>query len=215
MSVAALKGASLPKAITVFATPLISSDGTAAILPIQSEGPTKPAAISAVAIQISSSIYRLEVCIRAPNAAPGSYGSQLMFPGASTAASGGSSVTVPAAVPTTVSFQSEAVPYILTMGIVPLSLLGMLYCTLILVRQSKPGEVISSLPASLTKQLWSINGIFALILSLGAVFAAWNLQCYRNPTWGTPWPVVLTVLATMAGAAAAASTVPMGLTKGT
>ena len=212
ISVAALKGQPLPTSITVFATPLISSDGTAVILPIQgSEHPQTPAAISAVAIQVSSSIYRLEVCIRAPNAAPGSYGSQLMFPGASSAASSDSSAAVPAAVPVTVSFQSEAVPYILTMGIVPLSLLGMLYCTLILVRRSKTDEDISSLPTSLRQQLWSINGIIAAIVSLGAVFAAWNLQCYRNPTWGTPWPVVLTVLATMAGAAAGASTVPMGL----
>lgn len=215
ISVASPKGGPLPASITVFATPLISSDGTAVILPIQGGGdPSTPAAISAVAIQVSSSIYRLEVCIRAPNAAPGSYASQLMFPGASsTASSSGSSSTAPAAVPVSVSFQSEAVPYILTMGIVPLALLGMLYCTLILVRRSTEDEVISNLPLSLYKQLWSINGIMALILSLGAVFAAWNLQCYRDPTWGTPWPVVLTVLATMAGAAAGASTVPMGLSK--
>jgi hypothetical protein len=214
ISVAALKGTRLPTSINVFASPLISSDGSAVVLPIQSgEDPSTPAAISAVAIQVSSSIYRLEVCIRAPNAAPGSYGSQLMFPGASSAAGSGSSANATAAVPVTVSFQSEAVPYILTMGLVPLALLGMLYCTLVLIRRSNKDEDISGLPSSLQKQLWSINGIMALILSLGAVFAAWNLQCYRDATWGTPWPVVLTALVTMAGAAAGASTIPMGLSK--
>lgn len=205
-------GAKLPKYLAVSAMPLVTSDGTQIILPIQSKGKT-PAAISAVAIQISGAIYRLEVCITAPNAAPGSYGSQLFFPGASSSGGNGPSVTMPAPVPVTVTFQSEAVPYILTMGIVPLALLGMIYCTLILVRRSNSNQSMAGLPAAIREAIWSVNGIFAFVVSLGAVFAAWNLQCYRDPTWGTPWPVILTVLATMAGAAAGASTVPMGLSK--
>lgn len=205
-------GTKLPKYLAVYATPLVTSDGTQIILPIQSKGKVS-AAISAVAIQISGSIYRLEVCMTAPDAAPGSYGSQLFFPGASSSSGNGSSATMPAPLPVTVTFQSEAVPYVLTMGIVPLAFLGMIYCTLILVRRSNSNQSIADLPTAIYKALWSVNGIFAFIVSLGAVFAAWNLQCYRDPTWGTPWPVVLTVLATMAGAAAGASTVPMGLSK--
>ena len=120
---------------------------------------------------------------------------------------------MPAPVPVTVTFQSGAVPYILTMGIVPLTLLGMIYCTLILVRRANSEQEMPGLPAAIHKALWSVNGIFALVVSLGAVFTAWNVQCFRDPTWGTPWPVMLTALATMAGAAAGASTVPMGLSK--
>lgn len=205
-------GAKLPEYLAVSAMPLVTSDGTQIILPIQSKGKA-PAAISAVAIQMSGSIYRLEVCITAPNAAPGSYVSQLFFPGASSSAGNGSSATTPAPVPVTVTFQAEAVPYILTMGIVPLALFGMIYCTLILVRRADSNQSMSGLPAAIREALWSVNGIFAFVVSIGAVFAAWNLQCYRDPTWGTPWPVILTALATMAGAAAGASTVPMGLSK--
>jgi len=89
----------------------------------------------------------------------------------------------------------------------------MIYCTLILVRRKSqnPAVSIGEVFGSLYDELWSVNGVFALILSIGAVFTAWNVQVYRNPTWGNPWPVTLVALATMAGAAAGAATVPMGL----
>jgi hypothetical protein len=58
-----------------------------------------------------------------------------------------------------------------------------------------------------------VNGLAALILSIGAGFTAWNAQCFRNPVWGSPWPAILVSLVTMAGAAAAASTVPMSLSR--
>ena len=100
--------------------------------------------------------------------------------GATFSSGNDSSATTPAPVPLTVTFQSEAVPYILTMGTVPLALLGMIYCTLILVRRSNINQSLASLPAAIYEALWSINGIFAFVVSLGAVFAAWNLQCYRG-----------------------------------
>jgi hypothetical protein len=211
VTVSGRPGVNLPKSITVFPEPLVSSDGSSILPPIPNVGdPVTGRGISAVATEVSSSsTYRLEVCIKAPGAAPGSYSTQLMFPGATLPAENG----VPVTVPVTVTFQSESVPYVLAMGIVPFSLVGMIYCTLVLIRRKEPEIEMGQLFRSLYAELWSINGVIAFILSVGAVFAAWNAQCYRNPTWGSPWPVVLVVFITMAGAAAGASTIPMGLSK--
>lgn len=211
VTVTGQKGATLPESITLYAAPLVSSDGTRVLQPIPNAGsPAEEQGIGAVATKISSSsTYRLEVCIYAPDATPGAYSSQLMFPGATLAAGNGLSVTVPV----TVTFQSKSVPYVLTMGIIPLSILGMIYCTLILIRRKYPEKGIGNLFGSLYIELWSMNGVIALIMSIGAVFGAWNVQCYRDPTWGTPWPMILVALVTMAGAAAGASTIPMGLSK--
>jgi len=198
-------GVKLPSAIGVFAEPLATSDGTQTIPTLPTQGvPHLQSGISAVAVRIpATSTYQLEVCVRAPSAAAGLYGSQLLFPGA-TLSSG-------ASLPVSVTFQSEAVPFILTAGIVPLALLGMAYTTLFLVRRTNSDLPLTGLAASLRVEIWSVNGVYAFILSIGAVFTAWNVQCYRNPTWGTPWPTLLLTLVTMAGAAGVASTVPMGL----
>ena len=200
-------GQALPASIGVFAEPLATSDGTQVILSgsLSAAGNQQlQRGISAVAIRIpSSSTYQFEVCVKAPSAAAGSYSGQLLFPGAKLAT--GTSVLV------TVTFQSQVVPYALTVGGLPIVLLGMLYTTLILMRRRWPGLDLKRIPSEFQYALWSINGIAALIVSIGAVFTAWNAQCYRNPTWGTPWPTILVTLVTMAGAAVGASTVPMGL----
>ncbi len=198
-------GVKLPAAIAVFAEPLATSDGTQTIPTLAGPGGTHlQSGISAVAILIpATSTYQLEVCVRAPGAAAGLYSSQLLFPGA-TLSSG-------ASLPVSVAFQSEAVPFILTAGIVPLALLGMTYTTLFLIRRTDPNLPLTGLAVNLGTEIWSVNGVYAFILSVGAVFTAWNVQCYRDPTWGTPWPALLLTLVTMAGAAGVASTVPMGL----
>jgi hypothetical protein len=198
-------GFTLPSALGVFAEPLATSDGTQTIPTLTGgSAPRLQSGISAVAVRIpATSTYQLQVCIRAPGAAAGLYSSQLLFPGA-TLSSG-------ASLPVSVTFQSEAVPFILTAGIVPLALLGMIYTTLFLVRRTNPDLPLTGLTANLRDEIWSVNGVYAFILSIGAVFTAWNVQCYRNPTWGTPWPALLLTLVTMAGAAGVASTVPMGL----
>jgi hypothetical protein len=205
------RGADLPESITLFASPLIGSGGSVAFQPLSNAvGPAANQGISAVATRISSSsMYGLEVCIIASDVAPGSYTSQLMFPGATLPAGN----VLPVMVPVTVTFKSEAVPYLLTMGVVPLSLLGMIYCTVILLRRRHSDVTMGQLFEYLHKALWSINGVIAFILSIGAVFAVWNLQCYRSLTWGSPWTTTLVTLVTMASAAAGASTVPMGLSK--
>ena len=205
LTATAQPGVTLPSAIRVFAEPLATSDGTQTIPTVVGKDVARPqSGISGVAIRIpDTSTYQLEVCVSAPGAAAGLYSSQLLFPGA-TLSSG-------ASLPVSVTFQSEAVPFILTAGIVPLALLGMIYTTLFLVRRTDPDLPLTGLIASLSKEIWSVNGIYAFILSIGAVFTAWNVQCYRNPTWGTPWPSLLLTLVTMAGAAGVASTVPMGL----
>jgi hypothetical protein len=200
-------GVILPARIAVFAEPLASADGTQ-VIPSLREATPSPSrrGISAVATRIaSSSTYQLEVCIQAPSATPGSYGSQLLFPGA-TLANGTS-------LPVTVTFQSQAVPFILTVGLLPLSILGMAYTALILLRRTDPHLELTGIMKALRNELWSINGLTALILSVGAVFTAWTVQCFRDPTWGTPWPTILGTMVTMAGGAVAASTVPMGLSK--
>ena len=198
-------GVKLPSAIAVFAEPLATSDGTQTIPTLVTKSvPHLENGISAVAVRIpATSTYQLEVCVMAPSAAAGLYGSQLLFPGA-TLSSG-------ASLPVSVTFQSEAVPFILTAGVVPLALLGMIYTTLFLVRRTDPELSLGELATNLRKEIVSVNGVYAFILSIGAVFTAWNVQCYRDPTWGTPWPALLLTLVTMAGAAGVASTVPMGL----
>jgi hypothetical protein len=210
LTATAQRGTVLPSAIGVYAEPLATSDGTQTI-PTLSNKKLRPdqRGISAVAVQIpGTSTYELEVCVRAPNAVAGLYSSQLLFPGG-TLSSG-------ASLPVSVTFQSPAVPFLLTVGIVPLALLGMIYTTLFLIRRNNPALELNQLPKELRVALCSINGVFALIVSIGAVFTAWSAQCYRNPTFGTPWPTLLLTLVTMTGAASVASTVPMGLSsKGT
>jgi len=207
LNATARPGFTLPASIAVFAEPLTTIDGTQ-IIPSLSVTNGAPAqrGVSAVATRIAStSTYQLEVCVRAPTATAGSYSTQLLFPGA-TLATGTS-------LPVNVTFQSQVAPFILTVGLAPLSVLGMLYTTLVLVRVKDPHVVLGGIGNKLLDELWSVNGLAALILSVGAVFTAWNAQCFRNPVWGTPWPTILVSLVTMAGAAAAASSVPMSLSR--
>jgi hypothetical protein len=210
------EGTTLPASITVLTQPLVSSDGTRIIQPLSAATSQSKVGISAVAIRAGeSSTYQLQVCIRAPSAAPGSYSSQLLFPGATVTTGTSLPVTTATSLPVTVTFQSRSVPYILTVGVVPLTFLGILYSALILIRRNNPGLALGQVDGKLNVALLSVNGIIALILGLGAVFAAWNVQCYRDPTWGTPWPTILLALATMAGAAAGAATIPLSLSSST
>ena len=206
------QGGKLPPAIAVFAQPLVSSDGTRVIQSQSATASQSAAGISAVATRAGeSSTYRLEVCIRAPSAASGTYSSQLLFPQATVTTSTSQLITAAPSLPVTVTFQSRTVPYVLTVGLVPLTLSGMLYCALILIRRTNPALRLTEIDGKLKEALLSVNGITALLLGVAAVFTAWNAQCYRDPTWGTPWPTILVALVTMAGAAAGAATVPLGL----
>ncbi len=199
----------LPASLELFAEPLMTSDGSQ-LIP-SSSLPTKglnvgQGEVSAVATRIaSSSSYQLEVCITAPRTAAGSYTGDLLFPGASLAS--GTSL------PVTVTLQTRLVPFVLTMGGTLLALLGTVYITILLLRRSDPKLKIKGLARQVYDELWTVNGLVAAIVALGAVFTAWSAQCYRNPTWGSPWPTILVTAATLAGAAAAAATVPMGLAK--
>ena len=206
------QGGKLPPAIAVFAQPLVSGDGTRVIQSQSATASQSAAGISAVATRAGeSSTYRLEVCIRAPSAASGTYSSQLLFPQATVTTSTSQLITAAPSLPVTVTFQSRTVPYVLTVGLVPLTLSGMLYCALILIRRTNPALRLTEIDGKLKEALLSVNGITALLLGVAAVFTAWNAQCYRDPTWGTPWPTILVALVTMAGAAAGAATVPLGL----
>ena len=210
------KGTTLPASIVVLAQPLVSSDGTRIIQPLSAATSQSGVGISAVAIRAGeSSTYQLQVCIRAPSAAPGSYSSQLLFPGATVTTGTSLPAATATSLPVTVTFQSRNVPYILTVGLVPLTFLGVLYSALILIRRNNPALALGEIDGKLNVALLSVNGIIALLLGVGAVFTAWNVQCYRDPTWGTPWPTILVALATMAGAAAGAATIPLSLSSST
>jgi hypothetical protein len=202
------QGRTLPATIGVYVEPLTSADGTQLIpYKINADSRTLQRGIDAAATRVgNTSIYQLEVCIVAKSAVADSYTSQLLFPGAK--------LTAGTSLPLTVTFQSETVPFIVTVGLLPLSLLGIVYTTLILLRRQNTDLDIKQMPRNLWHALASINGILAGIVSIGAVFAAWNVQCYRNPVWGSPWPAILVSLVTMTGAAATASSVPMGLATG-
>lgn len=198
----------LPGTVGVYVEPLTSADGTQ-VIPFENNAGSRTLqrGIDAVATRVgNTSIYQLHVCIIAKSALADSYTSQLLFPGAK--------LTAGTSLPVTVTFQSEAVPFILTVGLLPLSLLGIVYTTLILLRRQNPDLHISQLPQKLWAALASTNGILAVIVSIGAVYTAWNVQCYRNPVWGSPWPAILVSLVTMTGAAVTASSVPMGLATG-
>jgi hypothetical protein len=227
ITVTASAGVNLPNAIPIFVEPLVTGDGSQMIpLTAPTTASEKSAApsgtgaanasaganaqlgtnqlVSATATQVaSSSIYQIELCITTSNVAAGSYSGQLLFPGA-TLASGTS-------LPVTVTFQSRVVPFVLTVGGLPLALCGILYTTLILIRRNNPGLGLKGVVGNLYEELWSINGLVAFLLSVGAVFAAWYAQCFRDLTWGAPWPSILIAFGTMAGVAAGAATVPMGL----
>jgi hypothetical protein len=190
------------------ATPPNGASGTATASASAGAGagarPESNQLVSATATRIaSSSTYQIELCITPSSVAAGSYSGQLLFPGAKLAS--GTSL------PVTVTFQSRLVPFVLTVGGLPLALFGILYTTLILIRRSNSGLALAGVVSKLYDELWSINGLVALLLSVGAVFTAWYAQCFRDSTWGSPWPTILIALGTMAGAAAGASTVPMGL----
>jgi hypothetical protein len=208
LTATALQAKPLPSSIAVYVQPLTSADGTQ-VMPykINADSRTLQRGIDAVATRVgNTSIYQLEVCIIAKNALADSYSSQLLFPGAR--------LNAGTSLPLTVTFQSETVPFIVTVGLLPLSLLGIVYTTFILLRRQNPDLHISQVPPKLWEALASTNGVLAVIVSIGAVFAAWNVQCYRNPVWGSPWPAILVSLVTMTGAAVTASSVPMGLATG-
>ena len=202
-------GVTLPASISVFAEPLVTSDGAQTIPSASLSNTGSQQAVrevSAIAIRIAdSSTYQLEVCVEAPTESAGSYSGQLLFPGAKLATG--------ASRPVTVTFQSQVVPYALTVAGPPLVLLEMVYTSLILIRRKYSGINPNQIPGEIRYAMWSINGLIALIASIGAVFTVWNAQCYRNATWGTPWPTILVTLVTIAATAAGTSTLPKGLSK--
>jgi len=71
-----------------------------------------------------------------------------------------------------------------TVGLIPLTLFGMAYTTLILLRRRDPDLTLAKLPGGIWEALASPAGLLAFIVSIGAVFTAWSVQCYRNPVWG-------------------------------
>ena len=157
------QGGKLPPAIAVFAQPLVSGDGTRVIQSQSATASQSAAGISAVATRAGeSSTYRLEVCIRAPSAASGTYSSQLLFPQATVTTSTSQLITAAPSLPVTVTFQSRTVPYVLTVGLVPLTLSGMLYCALILIRRTNPALRLTEIDGKLKEALLSVNGITAL-----------------------------------------------------
>src|SRR2546421_29891 len=80
-----------------------------------------------------------------------------------------------------------------------------------LIRRAKPEVTRGQGLSTIGQAIVSWNGLFAGIAAAGAAFAAWQASCNSNPTWAAAWPDVPVTLVAIAGAAAGAATVPLGL----
>jgi len=183
----------LPSTLPFAVTPILSGTGDAV------------EQVAAVAkLQDDNTTYELSVCIAAPaSTRAGSYTGKLLFVGPKVPPSTDTSLTA--------TFQSRLVPYVFFAFGPILLLAGIVYATGILLRRALPTLKIGEAVATIFDELWSISGVLAVIAATGAVWAAWNAQCYRNPIWGSPWPDLVSSLVTLAAAAGAAASVPMGL----
>jgi len=194
----------LPTRIAVTVEPLVTASGVQVITPSPTGGQTAGGGVSAVAYKLpSSQTYQLAVCIKAPDVTAGAYSSRLLFPGAKLAS--GTSL------PVTVTFQSWLAPFALWVGVPLLGPLGLVYTTLVLIRRANHNLRLEQLPQQLRAELLSVNGLLALITSVGVAYATGVAQVSQNPTWGSPWTAVLPSLGTIVAAAATAATVPMSL----
>ena len=192
-----------PLTVSVPNGPLPRAVDVAAVVPTNDAG-VAIRGLTATATQIDgTSSYTLSVCVDAHGAAAGAYTGELFFPG-STASNG-------ADIPVTVTVQSRLVPYMLFVGGPILLFLGLLYATAVVSRRANPTIGLVELWRTCLSELLSVNGVIAFIAGAGAVFTAWEAQCFRNATWGTPWPGFFVTCVTLAGAAGGAATVPIGL----
>jgi hypothetical protein len=148
-------------------------------------------------------IYKLRACIPIPphvSVAAGSYTGQIVFPGARISSGTGLRLTA--------TFQDRSARWIFGLFGPLLVALGLSYTAAVLLRRGNPRiglELLRQIPI----ELWSLNGLFAVIAAEGAVFTAWRAQCLDNATWGASRPDLIVTLVTLVGVAAAAATVPM------
>jgi len=187
--------ATLPKTIESISLPLTTSSGQ------------KVSAVTATATQIEPThTYLLRVCVNASangGADPGSYTGSLIFPNASVPQGTNPIVTA--------TLQSQFVPYVLWVFGPPILLLGLLYATMILVRRGDPNidTSMGQLWRTVLHDLWSANGVVAVVVGIGAGFGVWKAQLFLNPTWGASWPDIPIGVVSMAAAIVTATSVPM------
>lgn len=187
--------ATLPETIGSISLPLTTSSGQII------------SAVTATATQIEQThTYLLQVCVNASahgGADPGSYTGSLIFPNANVPQGTNPIVTA--------TLQSQFVPYVLWVFGPPALLLSLLYATMILVRRGDP-EIDTSMGQlwrTVLHDLWSANGVVAVVVGIGAGFGVWKAQLFLNPTWGASWPDIPTGIVSMAAVIVTATSVPM------
>ena len=187
--------ATLPQTIESVQLPLTTSSGRTI------------SAVTATATQIEQThTYLLRVCVNASGnggADPGSYTSSLVFPNASVPQGTNPIVTA--------TLQSQFVPYVLWVFGPPALLLSLLYATMILVRRGDPDidSSMGKLWRTVLHDLWSANGVVAVVVGIGAGFGVWKAQLFLNPTWGASWPDIPTGIVSMAAVIVTATSIPM------
>lgn len=185
--------ATLPKTIETIPLPLATSSGQ------------NVSAVTATATQIEQThTYLLRICVNTSangGADPGSYTGSLIFPNASVPQGTNPIVTA--------TLQSQFLPYVLWVFGPPTLLLGLLYTTMILLRRGQPDIEMGPLWRTVLHDLWSANGVVAVVVGIGAGFAVWKAQLFLNPTWGATWPDIPIGIVSMAAAIVTATSVPL------
>ena len=183
----------LPRRIESLSLPLTTADGQ------------RISAVTAVATRIDQThTYLLSVCMNASangGADPGSYSGSLVFPNASVPQGTNPLITA--------SLQSQFLPYVLWVFGPPTLLLSLLYAAMILIRRGKPNMAMGSMWRTVLHDLWSANGVVAVVLGIGAGFGVWKAQCFLNPTWGASWPDIAIGIVSMGAAIVTAASVPL------
>ena len=145
--------------------------------------------------------YRLFICIDADSVRAGSYEGPLIF----------SSPMVTSDISPLVSatLQNQLVPYVLLVFGPLLVLAGIVYVSAIVIRRGQPDVTVRQTIKLIGQAFKSLNGLIATFAGIAAVYTLWRTSVNGNETWGADWPLVPVAMASLAGAAAAAATIPL------
>jgi hypothetical protein len=192
-AVAAQAGVTLPDRLPLAVLPLVNTVTGREIRDV-----------AAVAHRVpGTSTYQLRVCIDTDHVRAGAYQGSLLFTD--------TNVTSDISPLVSATLQNQMVPWILLVAGPFLVLLGIVYVSAIVVRRAEPAITLGGAVKVIGQAFTSLNGILALVAATGAAYSVWRLTINGNPTWGDEWALIPVSLVAVAGAAAAAATVPLGL----
>jgi hypothetical protein len=173
-------------------------------LPLASTTGREVRSVAAYATRITGTPqYRLFICINADSIRAGSYDGPLIF--ASPLVTSDISPLV------TVTLQNQLVPYILLVFGPLLILAGIVYVSAIVIRRGDPAVTIRETIKLIGNAFKSLNGLIAIVAGTAAVYTLWRTTVNGDATWGQDWPLIPIAMVSLAGAAAAAATIPLGL----